>query len=425
MMFERLEKKLAALGAAGWELSEETVTGWEFYFIRHALDQNRAVETRNYTVKLYADVEGGFLGSASGQISPTASEEEIDKALADILFQAGLVKNPAYTLTDAPVPQEEGEEVCVEKIAEDFLRAMDSVHETETEDVNSYEIFVKSVTRRFKNSNGVSYTRRFPSSLMEVVVNARREGHEIELYRLYPSGTCDADRLRSDVEDVMRVGKDRLHAVPTPVLKDIPVLFPNENAIEIYDYFRDHMSAGAKVRRVSTWESGKPIAEDMTGDVITMKAVAKLPNSSHSYDVDEEGSEIRDRYLIKDGVAQNFWGSRQMSQYLGLEGSSLVYNVVVDGGKQSAADLRTGDYLEVIEFSDFQVDSMAGDIAGEIRLAYWHHDGECTPVTGGSVSGSMMDAMRTMRFSSETVQYDTHVIPRETVLYGLRITGVE
>ena len=66
---------------------------------------------------------------------------------------------------------------------------------------------------------------------------------------------------------------------------------------------------------------------------------------------------------------------------------------------------------------------MSGDIAGEIRLGYWHHDGVTQIVTGGSVSGSMNEASKTMLFSEETVQYNNWVIPEVTLLKGLRITG--
>ena len=87
-------------------------------------------------------------------------------------------------------------------------------------------------------------------------------------------------------------------------------------------------------------------------------------------------------------------------------------------------ELRKGDYLEVVEFSDFQVDPMGGDIAGEIRLGYLHQNGEVKIVSGGSVTGQMPEAVPTMRFSKETVQYDTCVIPKVTILKGLKITGI-
>jgi PmbA protein len=76
-----------------------------------------------------------------------------------------------------------------------------------------------------------------------------------------------------------------------------------------------------------------------------------------------------------------------------------------------------------VEFSDFQVDDVTGDIAGEIRLAYLHKDGKTVPVCGGSVSGSMNELMKEMRFSAESRQYDTLLIPALTRLNGATVTG--
>ena len=427
MMFELIKDKLDKLGAAGYALTEKTENRWEFYFVRHKLDQNRAVVLKNYNEEIFKDIEDGkYLGSASGEIDPTASEEEIDKKLADIYFQAGFVKNPAYKLQDKPVDvPDKTDPVDISAIAEDFIRAMQSADETETEDINSYEIFVKEIKRHFINSNGVTYTCTYPSSMIEVVINARREGHEIELYRNFTSGTCDPAKLKADVERAMQFGKDRLIAVPTPKLENIPVIFSNDNAVAIYDYFIDRMSAGFKVRKLSDWTIGEPVAKEMNGDPISIRAVALLPNSSMSVPVDEEGSVIRDKDLIKESIAADYWGSRQMNMYLGITDSSLAYNFIVEGGRETEEELRKGDYLEVLEFSDFQVDPVGGDLAGEIRLAYLYRNGEKISVTGGSLSGSMSEAVKDLRFSKETVQYDRYVIPKVTRATGLKITAAE
>ena len=427
MMFETVRERLEKLGCDGWELTESVKRGWEFYFIRHQLDQNRVTEVKTVNVKLYKALEGGkFLGSASGEIPPTASEAEIDRALDTLLFQAGLVKNPYYRLQDRPVDiPERTEPVDVEKIAEDFLRAFRAVRETETEDVNSYEIFVRDVSRHFLNSNGVQYTVRYPSSMIEVVVNARREGHEIELYRNYTSGTCDGEKLRRDVEKALRFARDRLVTEPTPRLADCDVILTTDDAVRVYGYFASRMTADMIYRRVSDWEKGKPVAESMTGDRVTLRAVSSLANSSADYPIDEEGAAIPDRVLIRDGVAESIWGHRQFCQYLGVEDGAICPNLAVDGGRKPEAELRRGDWLEVVEFSDFQVDAMSGSIAGEIRLGYLHRNGETRIVSGGSVSGQMAEVIPTMEFSSETEQYDTCVIPRVTRLKGLKITGAE
>ena len=423
-MFELIKEKLQQIGCDTFELTESLVTAWEFYFIRHRLDQNRSTRVRTYSCKLYRPLENGMLGSATGIIDPTAGEQEIERILKNTFYQASLVKNPVYTLTDVPVPEQPQEPVDLESISESFLRAMQNVPETETERINSYEIFVREIRKTFENSNGVKYSVVYPSSMIEVVVNASREGHEIELYRNFRSGVCDEEQLTHDVTEALRFGKDRLIASPTPKLAKADVVFSTENAVSIYEYFSYRMSAGLQFRKLSDWTKGKPVAEYEGGDRVSLYAATDLDNSSRSFKVDEQGALIRERYLIRDGIAESSWGDRQMSEYLGEKNSSIVYNFVVSGGTAAEEELHEGDYLELCEFSDFQVDPVGGDILGEIRLGYWHHDGKTDIITGGSVSGTMQDTIPSMRFSGETKQYDTYVIPKETRLYGLTITGI-
>ena len=426
-MLNKIKSKLESIGCDGWELTETVKNGWEFYFIRHELDQNRAVEIDTIEIKLYKSIGNGeFLGNASGEISPTASDEEIDERLSSLLYQASLVKNPAYKLNDKPIEiPDKTDEIDIEKIAEDFIKTIKSVEETENEYINSYEIFVNSLTRHYLNSNGVEYTCVYPESTVDIVVNARKGDHEIEMYRFLESGTCDGEKLKKDIADAMHFGSDRLDAVPTPMLNNYDVVFSTADAVQIYDYFVERMASDYIVRQISDWEIGKPVVADTAGDKISVKALPSLKNSSKDFPVDKEGAVISEQWLIEDGIAKNYFGSRQFSQYLGLENSSNVYNVCFSGGKKSAEEIRTGDYLEIVEFSDFQVDDMGGDIAGEIRVAYLHKDGKTTVVTGGSVSGNMIEAAKDMAFSSETSQYDTRVIPSVTKLKNLRITGAE
>jgi hypothetical protein len=92
---------------------------------------------------------------------------------------------------------------------------------------------------------------------------------------------------------------------------------------------------------------------------------------------------------------------------------------------RSEEELRAGRYLEVVEFSDFQVDSVTGDLFGEIRLAYWHDGESVTPVSGGSISGSMRELAGEMFLSRESAQYDNWRIPASTLVKGITVTGIE
>ena len=419
---DTLLEVLKSSAADAWEVTDREESGWEFYFIRHKLDQHRAKNVRTFNVKVYRKFDT-FLGSAGAEIACDASAEEMKRTVDGLCSDASYVRNPAYTLNKpkAAEAEEAPEEVDLEAISGDFIRAMAAVPETATEDLNSYEIFVSRIRRRFLNSEGIDVTAVYPSSMVEAVVNARRDGHEIELYRLFDSGSCDREQLTKDLSEALHYGRDRLVTVPTPALGKIDAVFSTDPARELYWYFIDRLSTAMVYRGISDWKPGDTVGPDN----LTVQAVKFLPNSSENAAYDAEGAPIRDLTLIGGGKAESYWGGRQFSQYLGLEDSFQASNFAVTGGTESEADLRTGDYLEVVEFSDFQCDAITGDIAGEIRLAYLHKDGKVTPVCGGSVSGSMAEMAKTFRFSKELRQYDNLLIPSVTRIKDVTVTGVE
>lgn len=436
-ILEKIVAVLESSEADDFEVEEIRETGWEFYFIRHRLDQNRAKEVTSIKVTVYKKLEDGkFLGRATGVIAPTETETGISEVINNLVYQATLVKNPYYDLV---TPEEndavrsaansiEGEargEVVLKAVSEDFIKAFREVKETEASDINSYEIFVSEKKKRFINSKGVNVSMTYPTSLLEVVTNSRDENKEIELYRLYNRGTCDKESLVMDIEELLKFGKDRLVAANTPAIKTAPLILSTQDAVEIYSFIMSRASSANKYMGVTSYEVGDSIAEDIKGDKPTIKAVSVLDNSSTNFVYDQEGAYVKDRYLIKDGVVSDFYGPRQFCSYLGIKESSMVYNYIVSGGNKSMEELRKGPYLEVVEFSGFGCDPFTGDIAGEIRLGYWHDGEKITPVTGGSVTGSMMDFMKDMHMSKEQRQFDNALIPAVTRLENAIITGIE
>ncbi len=425
-MLEQIVSLLKESGVHAWELSDVQNRGWEFYFIRHALDQNRAKNVEHIQIKVYQLIEDGkFMGSASAELPPTATAEEAKKLISDLAYRATLVKNRPYPLNPPRAGQPMTDASDTAAIAEDFIRTMRSLPETENEDVNSYEIFVSDKIRRFLNSEGVDITERYPDSMIEVVVNARKDGHEIELYRNFTSGSCDSEALKRDLSKAMAYGRDRLRTVPTPNLEKADVLFSGSDACSIYEYFVDRCDPAMIFRRMSDWEPGKPIAQELLGDKLSVFTRRELPNSSRNQGFDSEGAPIRDCCIIQDGVVREILGRRMFSCYMGLENSFHPENIEVTGGTSGEDELRKGPYLEAVEFSDFQVDAMTGDIFGEIRLGYWHDGDTVIPVSGGSVSGSMLDFVKDFSMSVDQAQYDSMRIPALTLLKNVTVTGAE
>ena len=387
------EKKNAALdtllnvlktsGADAWEVTDQEEKGWEFYFIRHSLDQHRAKDVRSFNVKVFKKFED-CLGSAEAAVPVDASEAEMRRTVEGLCSDASYVRNPAYTLNKpcAAEAEEQAEEIDLEAISGDFIRTLASVPETETEDLNSYEIFASKITRRFLNSEGIDVTVTYPSSMVEAVTNARKDGHEIELYRMFKAGTCDREQLTRDLTEMLTCGRDRLVTVPTPALQKADVVFSTDPALQLYEYFMDRTNTSMVFRGMSDWKVGDAVAPEN----MTVKAVRTLPNSSRNAAYDPEGAPIRDLALVENG---------------------------------------SGDFLEVVEFSDFNVDSITGDIAGEIRLGYLHQGGKVIPVSGGSVSGSVPELISGFRFSAESRQYNNFLIPAVTRIQGVTVTGAE
>ena len=425
-MLETIIELLKQSGVHAWELNDVQTRGWEFYFIRHALDQHRAKNVEHIQIKVFQLVdEGKFMGSASAELPPTATEAEAKKLIQDLAYRATLVKNRPYPLNPPRAGQPMAEAVDPAAIAGDFIRAMHSLPETEGEDVNSYEIFVSDKVRRFLNSEGVDVTERYPDSMIEVVVNARRDGHEIELYRNFTSGSCDSEALTRDLGKAMAYGRDRLRTKPTPNLGTADVLFSGADACSIYEFFVQRCNAAMVVRGLSDWTVGQPIAEDIRGDRVNVYTRRTLPNSSRNRGFDAEGAPIRDTALLEESVPKEILGGRMFASYMGLENSFNPTNIEVSGGTRTEEELRRGPYLEAVEFSDFQVDAMTGDIFGEIRLGYWHDGETVTPVSGGSVSGSMLNFLKELAMSVQQAQYDNMRIPALTRLKNVTVTGAE
>ena len=292
--------------------------------------------------------------------------------------------------------------------------------------LNSYEIFVSSITRRIVTSTGIDVTERYPVSLFETVVNAKNRDQEIEFYNLYDSGICLKEDIKRNVASTMKHGRNRLNAAKTPSLEKYDVVFSSDDACRIYEFFKDALDIAYICMKYSPLEKGKAIAEGIVGDKITMKAVRNLPGSSQNRVVDSEGSPIFDEVLMEDNVPKAFHGSTRFSYYMGEKNTFILSNYEVSGGTHTNEELLKGPVLECVYFSDFQVDTLTGDIFGEIRLAYLHEaDGSIKPVTGGSVSGNLRKLMVDMKMSEERTRYDNALIPTLTRLSGVTVTGAE
>ena len=150
-----------------------------------------------------------------------------------------------------------------------------------------------------------------------------------------------------------------------------------------------------------------------------------ISGSADSRSIDGDGVYLKDYTLFKDGVLQCYHGQNRFSQYLNVPVTGHIQNVEVEGGSQPVAALKKDPHLELIAFSDFQMNEITGDFGGEIRLAQYFDGKETFAMTGGSISGNFKSVASSMQFSKETHQQDNMICPVALKLSGVSIASAD
>ena len=151
----------------------------------------------------------------------------------------------------------------------------------------------------------------------------------------------------------------------------------------------------------------------------------KLENSTSSLPYDADGFHLSRTQVIEDGLLLKYWGDLRHSYYLGVEPTGNIGNFLIEGGRESIEDMKSEPYLELVSFSDFQMDELTGDFGGEIRLG-WYFDGKDTiPVTGGSISGNIKDVEKEIYLSEEMQKINNFVGPKTIQLTNVSIAGIK
>ncbi|MBR5741198.1 MAG: hypothetical protein IKX91_01460, partial [Firmicutes bacterium] len=194
------------------------------------------------------------------------------------------------------------------------------------------------------------------------------------------------------------------------------VLISDENAAEFMQFYGARSSAMMIYSHYSQWEIGKDVLGAET-DPLTITLRATEPYSA-------EGIPMRDRPMLEKGVLRTIHGGSRFAQYLGIEPTGTYGKVSVDNpGTASFADFRKKPVIWPVMFSDLRVDPMSGEFGGEVRLGYWSDGEKTVPVTGFSISGSLIEAQKTMETTTDRYTSTPYDGPFAFLLKGLTVSG--
>lgn len=423
-MIDKIVKSLRAMGIEDWKIIEKSVNSKELFFIKKTLDMNRAKKVTKYELTVYKNFkEDGkdYMGSSTVLIHPTMLQDEIKNVVEKALFAAEFVKNEPYPLAK-PTKK------YLRKSFNTFDRLDDIVKAIFVDDtkawLNSTEVFLNVENVRILNSKGLDVAYDRERLEIEFVTTYKGE-EEIELYWDLKTSDFSLENISSKVAEALKVTVDRAIAKPTPKIKDIPVIFAEDGTKEILNYYLEKSSAMNVYEHVSNAKIGDKLQGNFRESPITLHIDPTIKGSYFSKPFDEDGFELKKVKIIDRGTLISYWGNLRFSHYLATTPTGNATNFTVDAGKKSVNELRSGRYIELKTFSDFQMDTLTGDFGGEIRLG-WYCDGQKkVPITGGSVSGNIADVQETLELSKEIVQEGNYSGPRALKIHGVKIAGIE
>ncbi len=409
-----------------------TVSSTELFFIKEELQMNRSKDVKHINVTVYKNFEENdvkYKGSSATKIEPTMSIDEISSKIDTAALAASFVKNQYYNLVD-PVNDVPKELPSTFKEGNPIEHISNLVKDIFSEDnqfeafINSCEFFINKKDIRIVNSNGVDVSYTVYDGEIELITEANGEKESIELFDVLHFSDYDPKWIKETVKDALYKSMLRTKAIPIPALKDIPVILTGEAVEGFFKYYQLKAAARMVYQKLSTTEIGDMVQQgEIKGDKVTATLKPYIPNSSKSRSYDDDGFFLKETTIIKDSKLLGYYAQKRYADYLEIKPTGGIQNVEINCGTTSIDDLKKGPYLELLNFSDFQMDPLTGNFGGEIRLGIYFDGITEIPVTLGSISGLAKAVEGDMLFSKEQQKLNSFIGPKYIKLNNVSIAG--
>ncbi len=411
-MIERIKSALERCGISRWRINERVEETAELFFVKQQLDTRRTKDVHKYEVTVFRDVEAGEgdkpgRGFTSVQLVSSMDETQLEDELRKAYYAAQFAANPYFEMPDpvkAPMVEKTGElaEAPLAQSAGKMARALFAADTLADALVNSAEVFVVRSTDRIVSSEGTDVAYTDAKVKGEFVVQCR-EPEDVEMFHEFEYDGLDEQALAAKVAEALTFVRDRARAQKTLKSGKYNLVLSGDQVAEVLSYYKERSAASMVYAKYSTWQQGEDVQGETDGERLNLKLAAAEPYSA-------EGIPMADLSLLEGGKLLTWHGPNRFCRYLGVKPTGYYEKVACGNGTLPFEELKKAPCLWAVAFSDFQMDHMSGHFGGEIRLAYLiEADGTVTPVTGGSVNGSILEAQRSLVFSQErylTAAYD-------------------
>lgn len=408
------------------------VNSTELFFIKENLDMSRGKDVTHISITVFKNFEidgKKFKGSSTTKVSPTMSLSEIEEKIDIASLAASFVHNEYYELVQptkdvAPLLKSKFNEGNVVNHISTLVKTLFSENTVENSFINSCEFFINKKNSRIINSKGLDVSFDSYSGQIELVTESKSSTEEVELFEVLDFSDLDEAWIKGIVKKALQNTLLRASATPLPDLKDLPIILTGGAVKTFFSNYIMKSSGQMLYNRLTTIKIGESVqGENIKGDKVNLKVTPFIENSTASRYYDADGFFLKEVELIKDGILVNYVTSKRFADYLKIAPTGSVGNTVVSAGSKSVEELMEGPHIELYNFSDFQMDPLAGNFGGEIRLGMYFDGEKKTPITLGSISGNVKNVQGNMFFSKELQKDNNFIGPKIIRLENVTIAG--
>ncbi len=433
-------------GVHEWTARELRSEALQTYLIGTDVENVREDARVAYRVEIFNDhlVDGEPRRGRVVLPMTMADLDRLHEVLDSAVTMAGLVHNPPWRLPDAApvaeVPLADPQLVTRDGMLQASREAADLIRERMAAEraggvrLSAAELFLDRVDEELETSRGVVATGTLTHVLLEATLLARHGDRDAEHFSQAEARRLEDVELSRILEHGAQLARDRARAGPPrtrlgPVLVDESALgqLMGDSVVGGLGAFLNQSDAAAEYARISRFALGEPVflGGQYNGDRFDARANATHPFGVRSYRVDDDGVPARDVSIIEDGVLVARPATARYAEYLDIPVTGRAGMLEVAPGPMSLAELRSSDepMYRIVAFSSANVDALSGDFGMEIRLGYEVGPGGERPVSGGSVTGNIFEAMGSARFARETTMFAAYAGPAAIRFAALQVAG--
>ena len=428
MRSDAVKKVLALLNrepqVSDYKLNVTKKESYELFFVKGKLETVRATDTCDRKVTVYVDHDG-FRGDSVFLLYPSTTEAQMQEKVQEAVRNALLIRNVPYSLPgaetgEARIPTNLDAKPMPE-LAEEIAKLVFAANTHADGSLNSVEIFLNRYTESVQNSQGLCKTQQRWTAMVEAIPTFNGDRESVELYEQYNFSALSESALTAEIADKMDAVQARYEAVKPDFAMDCPVVLNRQELSELFGSIADDLNYATVYSHGNRFRKGDRIQKNRLGDPLTLTMKGSIEGNIASSGFDSDGLSLGEITLVRDGTAENYYGSNRFGQYLGEIPTGNLGCMCVEPGSFRTEQLAGNPYLEVLAMSGLQVDFFNDYIGGEVRLAYYHDGEKLLPVTGISISGKLGEVLDRMKLSADSAVYDGYTGPAKAMLDNMKI----